>query len=83
VLPDWVDEKDNGTKYLTIRGSEALAVEALRELEAGKDAEIAALRDELEVRDARAAALEARVAEVEAVARSVAASEARLALLER
>ncbi len=32
VLPDWVDEGEDGYKRLTIRGFEALAVEALREL---------------------------------------------------
>ncbi|MBL8012059.1 MAG: tail fiber domain-containing protein, partial [Flavobacteriales bacterium] len=43
VMPDWVEEVD-GYKRLTIRGFEALAVEALRELQA----ENTALRDELE-----------------------------------
>ncbi|HQW86605.1 MAG TPA: tail fiber domain-containing protein [Flavobacteriales bacterium] len=43
VLPDWVEEVD-GYKRLTIRGFEALAVEALRELQA----ENTALRAELE-----------------------------------
>jgi len=32
VFPDWVDEGPDGTKRTTIRGFEALAVEALREL---------------------------------------------------
>ena len=40
VLPDWVDEAADGFKRLTIRGFEALSVEALREL----DAELARLR---------------------------------------
>jgi hypothetical protein len=45
VFPDWVQELSNGYKALTIRGFEALAVEALRDLRAEKDAEIAALRE--------------------------------------
>lgn len=32
VLPDWVDDGEDGYKRLTINGFEALAVEALREL---------------------------------------------------
>jgi len=47
VLPDWVEEGADGYKRVTVRGFEALAVEALRELRAEKDAEIAELRDEL------------------------------------
>lgn len=48
VFPDWVGEDTNGTKYVTERGTTALFVEALRELRAEKDAEIAALRAEIE-----------------------------------
>ena len=61
VLPDWVEDTETGYKQLTIRGFEALAVEALRELNdrreaevAAKDVEIAALREE---KDAEIAAL--------------------------
>jgi hypothetical protein len=86
VLPDWVDEKDNGTKYLTIRGFEALAVEALRELEL-RNQELARRGVELErdgaAKDARIAELEARVARLEGVADGVDALAARLAALER
>ena len=32
VLPDWVSEKPDGMKMVTVRGFEALAVEALREV---------------------------------------------------
>ena len=53
VLPDWVDEVGD-YKRLTIRGFEALAVEALREL----SEENAALTERL-------AAMEARLAELE------------------
>ncbi|MBL8010714.1 MAG: hypothetical protein JNJ64_08905, partial [Flavobacteriales bacterium] len=50
VMPDWVEEVD-GYKRLTIRGFEALAVEALRELHA----ENATLRADLEaLRDVHA-----------------------------
>ncbi|MEL7473348.1 MAG: tail fiber domain-containing protein [Planctomycetota bacterium] len=44
VMPDWIDEGDNGYKRLTIRGFEALAVEALRE----QQTEIDALQAEIE-----------------------------------
>jgi hypothetical protein len=71
VLPDWVGEKEDGTKYLTIRGFEALAVEALREL-----------RAEIVARDARIAALEARLELLENTSSAVAALGARLAALE-
>lgn len=47
VFPDWVDEAENGYKFVTVKGFEALTVEALRELRAEKNAEIAALRAEL------------------------------------
>ncbi|MFG0331106.1 MAG: tail fiber domain-containing protein [Phycisphaerales bacterium] len=43
VFPDWVEEGDDSYKRLSIRGFEAEAVEAMRELRAEKDAEIAAL----------------------------------------
>lgn len=47
VFPDWVETGADGFRRLTFRGFEALTVEALRELRAEKDAEIASLRDEL------------------------------------
>lgn len=86
VLPDWVGERDDGTKYLTIRGFEALAVEALREL-VQRNQELAQRGDELAeasaAKDARIAELEARVARLEGVAAGVDALAARLAALER
>lgn len=50
VFPDWVGQKDDGMKFLTVRGFEALSVEALRELDARQgrlEAENARLREEL------------------------------------
>ena len=44
VFPDWVSTDDRGYRYLSIRGFEALAVEALRELRVEKDREIEALQ---------------------------------------
>ncbi|MEM7754157.1 MAG: tail fiber domain-containing protein [Planctomycetota bacterium] len=38
VMPDWIDEGENGYKRLTIRGFEAIAVEAIREQQAQIDA---------------------------------------------
>jgi hypothetical protein len=60
VFPDWVAESPNGYLNLTYRGFEALTVEALRDLRAEKDAEIAALRSEMEALKAAVAALTAR-----------------------
>ena len=54
VFPDWVGTKDDGMRFLTIRGFEALAVEALRDL---RD-EIQRLREELRLeREARVQAM--------------------------
>ncbi|MCY3003496.1 MAG: tail fiber domain-containing protein [Planctomycetota bacterium] len=50
VFPDWVGQKDDGMKFLTVRGFEALSVEALRELDARQarlEAENTRLREEL------------------------------------
>ena len=58
VLADWVDEGPDGMKRLTIRGFEALAVEALRELSTAN----AELREANAVLRARIDALETRVA---------------------
>jgi len=46
VFPEWIDTRDDGLKTFTFRGFEALAVEALRELRAEKDDQIAALAAE-------------------------------------
>ena len=63
VIPDWVEESADGMKRLSIRGFEALAVEALRELQgenralaerlAAQDAELESLRERLERLEAR------------------------------
>jgi hypothetical protein len=47
VFPDWVDEGPGGYKRVTYRGFEALTVEALRELAATKDAQIAQLEERI------------------------------------
>lgn len=65
VLPDWVGEKDNGFKHLTIRGFEALAVEALRDLDT-ENADLRAANAELEARVARLEALDAQVERMQA-----------------
>ncbi|UCE59435.1 MAG: tail fiber domain-containing protein [Phycisphaerales bacterium] len=65
VFPEWVDEDVDGYKYVTVRGFEALAVEALRELREEKDAEIEALRSESAALRVRVAALEATVAKLD------------------
>ncbi|MBZ0173255.1 MAG: tail fiber domain-containing protein [Phycisphaerales bacterium] len=44
VIPDWVSDRDDGYKFMTIRGFEALSVEAMRELHA----ENASLRADIE-----------------------------------
>ena len=62
VFPEWVEEAPDGYLRLSIRGFEALTVEALRDLREEKDAELDALRGEYE---ARIEALEARLAELD------------------
>lgn len=47
VFPDWVDETPSGYKFVTEHGTTALLVEALRELRAEKDAQIAELMKRL------------------------------------
>jgi hypothetical protein len=47
VFPEWVGTDAEGFKTLTIFGFEGVAVEALRELRAEKDAEITELKKEL------------------------------------
>jgi hypothetical protein len=48
VIPDWIGEMDNGIKTVTIRGFEALAVEAMRELKAENEM----LRERLDMLEA-------------------------------
>jgi uncharacterized protein involved in exopolysaccharide biosynthesis len=60
-------------KFVAVKGFESLTVQALRELRAEKDAEIAALKEKIAALEARAVArvtldaeLEARLARLEA-----------------
>jgi len=46
VFPEWIDADSEGHKYMTVRGFEALAVEAFRELKAELEAVRAALGKE-------------------------------------
>ena len=55
VFPEWVETGRDGMKRLSVRGFEALAVEALRELRAEKDAQIRSM-------EKRLAAIEAKLA---------------------
>lgn len=59
VFPEWVGVDPQGYKTVTVTGFEGLVAEALRELRAEKDAEIAALRSEHET---HLAALQAELA---------------------
>jgi len=58
VLPQWVGEDERGYKMVTPTGFEALSVEALRELRAEKDGEIAVLKGKLDALEARLRKLE-------------------------
>jgi hypothetical protein len=69
VFPSWVSDGPDGFKAITVRGFESHAVQALRELRAEKDAQIAQ-------RDATIAVLEQRVKDLETQ------TMARLAALE-
>lgn len=63
VIPDWVSTGDDGFKKLTVRGFEAMAVEALRDLRNEKDAQIGRLEAQVralnESKDALSSRLEA------------------------
>lgn len=72
IFPDWVSTDSSGLKSLQVAGFEALAVEALRDLRAEKDAEIAAAR----------AANEANDKKLEELRQENAALHARLDILE-
>jgi len=73
VFPDWVETGPDGYKRVTVRGLEALVVEALRELQQKQDAKNEKLADELKRRDAENAELKRSVEDlktlVEALAR--------------
>ncbi len=75
VFPDWVDIGPNGFRRLTIRGFEAVAVEAIRELREEKDAEIRTLRSEknaeIETLRGELAATRGRLDEMEATLRAM------------
>lgn len=66
VFPEWVSTDPSGYKLVGIKGFEALAVEALRELQQQKDAEIETLQMQLDAQRDANAALEARLARLEA-----------------
>ena len=64
VLSDWVGEKPDGMKMVTVRGFEALMVEALREQQrviAAQDKEVAARAERISRRDAELAELRALI----------------------
>ncbi len=56
VFPEWVDTSPDGVKILTVRGFEAVTIEAFRELRA----EVEALRKQNEALEARIKALEGK-----------------------
>lgn len=65
VFPDWVETGADGFKRVTVRGLEALMVEALRELQHRQDARLAEKDTEIEKLAARLAKLERLVDEKE------------------
>ena len=75
VFPDWVETGADGYKRVTVRGLEALVVEAVRELKAEQDEKISQLQEKA----AHVASLEKRVAELE---RKDAERDARMAVIE-
>ncbi|MFN0150591.1 MAG: tail fiber domain-containing protein [bacterium] len=65
VFPDWVETAADGYKRLAFRGFEALTVEALRELAAQQDAQLAAQNEKIGV-------LETEVAELRTMVQAIA-----------
>ena len=67
VFPDWVEEDEDGYKYVTERGTTALLVEALRELRDERDAQIEAQREQIAGQQGQIAELNTRLARLEAL----------------
>ncbi len=66
VFPDWVDERNDGYMAVTFRGFEALTVEALRELRAEKDEQIARQNEQISEQADQIAKLKQEKAEQDA-----------------
>ena len=66
VFPEWVSESSSGYKFVTETGTTALLVEALRELRAEKDAQVAEKDGEIAELNNRLVRLEAMVARMSA-----------------
>jgi hypothetical protein len=62
IFPEWVETAPDGMRRLSIRGFEALTVEALRDLRAEKDEQIRARDEQIVAMEKRLAASEERVA---------------------
>jgi hypothetical protein len=75
VFPDWVETGPDGYKRVTVRGLEALVVEALRELQQKQEANDTELAAELKRRDAENAELKQSLAELKALVQSLAAKQ--------
>jgi len=65
VIPEWVDRGNDGYLSIGVTGFEAMAVEALRDLRAEKDGEVAQLRAENADLRARLETIERALAELE------------------
>jgi len=65
VFPDWVETGADGYKRVTVRGLEALVVEALRELQRRQETNHTKLAEELKRRDAENVELKARLERLE------------------
>ena len=84
ILPDWVSEKPDGMKMVTVRGFEALAVEALREQQetiSARDGELATQAEHLARQDAELARLRSLVEATELHDEELAELRAQLAAL--
>jgi hypothetical protein len=67
VFPDWVSTGPDGMKQVTERSTTALMVEALRDLRAEKDAQIASKDAQIAAQGNQIATLEQRLARIEAL----------------
>ncbi len=65
VLPNWADQNSEGYKCITERGSTALLIEALRDLRAEKDAQVAQVRQLTDAKNAEIAELKVRLERLE------------------
>ncbi|MBO6513029.1 MAG: tail fiber domain-containing protein [Phycisphaerales bacterium] len=65
IIPQWVEQAEDGYLYLNPIGYEAMVIDALQELRAEKDAQLAELRSQIKAQQSENEALRARLDRLE------------------